>query len=53
MYGSGLRVSEACQLRVKDLDFSRHVITTLSDEASQERSTCNFPPLAQWSSSKF
>lgn len=27
MYGSGLRVSEACRLRVKDIDFARHVIT--------------------------
>ncbi|MEH6559950.1 MAG: tyrosine-type recombinase/integrase [Marinobacter sp.] len=27
MYGSGLRVTEACRLRVKDIDFSNQVIT--------------------------
>lgn len=43
MYGSGLRVSETCRLRVKDLDFSRQVITVRAGKGNKDRTTL-LPP---------
>ncbi|WP_172118005.1 integron integrase [Halomonas hibernica] len=43
MYGSVLRVSEACRLRVKDLDFSRQVITVRAGKGNKDRTTL-LPP---------
>ena len=39
MYGSGLRVSEAVGLRVKDVDFSQHTITVRSGKGDRDRVT--------------
>ncbi len=39
MYGSGLRVVESVRLRVKDLDFSRCVITVRSGKGGKDRTT--------------
>lgn len=43
MYGSGLRVSEACRLRVKDIDFAQSVITVRSGKGNKDRTTL-LPP---------
>lgn len=47
MYGSGLRVSEACRLRVKDIDFARHVITVRAGKGNKDRTTLLPPSCAQ------
>jgi integron integrase len=39
MYGSGLRVSECCRLRVKDLDFDRLEITVRNGKGNKDRVT--------------
>lgn len=39
LYGSGLRVTECCSLRVKDLDFSRDQITVRSGKGGKDRTT--------------
>lgn len=39
MYGSGLRVGEACTLRVKDLDFARREITLRETKSRRDRIT--------------
>ncbi|SDS98646.1 integron integrase [Halopseudomonas sabulinigri] len=39
MYGSGLRVVEACRLRVKDIDFDRQIITVRSGKGDKDRNT--------------
>ncbi len=39
MYGSGLRVTEVCRLRVQDLDFSRAAITVRSGKGDKDRIT--------------
>lgn len=39
MYGSGLRVVEACRLRLKDIDFKRQVITVHSGKGDKDRTT--------------
>ncbi|MGQ9426060.1 tyrosine-type recombinase/integrase [Gilvimarinus sp. F26214L] len=39
MYGSGLRVTEAARLRVKDLDFERHTLTVRSGKGDKDRTT--------------
>lgn len=39
MYGSGLRVVEACRLRLKDIDFERQVITVYSGKGDKDRTT--------------
>lgn len=39
MYGSGLRVVEACRLRLKDVDFDRQVITVYSGKGDKDRTT--------------
>ena len=37
MYGSGLRVTEACRLRIKDLDFNQQVITVRDGKGAKDR----------------
>ena len=39
LYGSGLRLLEACTLRVKDLDFDRGAITVRSGKGNKDRLT--------------
>jgi len=39
LYGSGLRVTECCSLRVKDLDFSRDQITVRTGKGGKDRTT--------------
>lgn len=39
MYGSGLRVTEACRLRVKDIDFSSQVIIIRDGKGAKDRTT--------------
>jgi site-specific recombinase XerD len=39
MYGSGLRVTEACRLRIKDLDFNQQVITVRDGKGAKDRTT--------------
>jgi len=39
IYGGGLRVSECCQLRVKDLDFANGLILVRSGKGDKDRST--------------
>lgn len=39
MYGSGLRVSEVCRLRVKDIDFNNNVIIVRSGKGDKDRTT--------------
>lgn len=39
MYGSGLRVSECCQMRVKDIDFERFEIAVRSGKGNKDRMT--------------
>lgn len=45
MYGSGLRVTEACRLRVKDLDFNQQVITVRDGKGAKDRTTLLPGPL--------
>lgn len=47
MYGSGLRVSEAYRLRVKDIDFSQQVITVRSGKGNKDRTTLLPPSCVQ------
>lgn len=39
MYGSGLRVTEACRLRLKDIDFSRNLIVVRDGKGNKDRTT--------------
>lgn len=39
MYGSGLRVTEACRLRMKDVDFSNQVIIVRDGKGAKDRTT--------------
>ena len=39
LYGSGLRLLECCQLRVKDVDFSRNQITVRKGKGGKDRVT--------------
>ena len=39
IYGGGLRVSECCQLRVKDLDFDQGLVFVRSGKGNKDRST--------------
>jgi integron integrase len=39
LYGGGLRVTECCQLRVKDLDFANWLIFVRSGKGDKDRST--------------
>ena len=47
MYGSGLRVVEACRLRIKDIDFDRHIITVRSGKGDKDRTTLLPAPLIE------
>lgn len=47
MYGAGLRVVECARLRVKDLDFSRDVITVRNGKGGKDRTTLLPAPLHQ------
>ena len=39
IYGGGLRVSECCELRVKDIDFDQDLIFVRSGKGDKDRST--------------
>ncbi len=39
IYGGGLRVSECCQLRVKDLDFDQDLVYVRAGKGNKDRST--------------
>jgi integron integrase len=39
LYGSGLRLLEACQLRVKDIDFDQRIIVVREGKGSKDRVT--------------
>lgn len=39
LYGAGLRVTEACRLRIKDLDFNQQVITVRDGKGAKDRTT--------------
>ena len=39
IYGGGLRVSECCQLRIKDLDFDQHLVFVRGGKGDKDRST--------------
>ena len=39
IYGGGLRVSECCELRVKDIDFDQSLIVVRSGKGDKDRST--------------
>jgi integron integrase len=45
MYGSGLRLLECCQLRVKDIDFGRREITVRDGKGRKDRKTLLPDPL--------
>ncbi|OEY66000.1 integron integrase [Marinobacter sp. X15-166B] len=45
MYGSGLRVTEACRLRIKDLDFNQQVIAVRDGKGAKDRTTLMPGPL--------
>lgn len=45
LYGSGLRVTEACRLRIKDLDFKQQVITVRDGKGAKDRTTLMPAPL--------
>jgi integron integrase len=45
MYGSGLRVSEACRLRVKDVDFNNQLLVVRSGKGDKDRTTLLPAPL--------
>jgi len=47
MYGSGLRVVEACRLRIKDIDFDRQIITVRSGKGEKDRTTLLPSPLIE------
>lgn len=47
LYGSGLRLMEALQLRIKDIDFLRSSITVRSGKGNRDRQAL-LPALASW-----
>jgi integron integrase len=48
LYGAGLRLLEALQLRVKDVDFGRGEITVRAGKRDRDRVTM-LPPVLKWS----
>ena len=47
MYGLGLRVVEACWLRIKDIDFDRQIVTVRSGKGDKDRTTLLPSPLIE------
>ena len=47
MYGLGLRVVEACRLRIKDIDFDRQIIKVRSGKGEKDRTTLLPSPLIE------
>ncbi|QSP94196.1 integron integrase [Marinobacter salinisoli] len=47
LYGSGLRITEACRLRIKDLDFRQQVITVRDGKGAKDRTTLMPPSLIE------
>lgn len=45
LYGAGLRVTEACRLRIKDLDFQQQVVTVRDGKGAKDRTTLLPAPL--------
>ncbi len=45
LYGSGLRITEACRLRIKDLDFQQQVVTVRDGKGAKDRTTLLPAPL--------
>ncbi len=45
LYGCGLRLNEALNIRIKDLDFDRQVITIRSGKGNKDRTVMMPPPL--------
>ena len=39
IYGGGLRVSECCELRIKDIDFDQGVVVVRGGKGDKDRST--------------
>ena len=39
IYGGGLRVSECCELRIKDIDFDQGLVVVRSGKGDKDRST--------------
>jgi integrase len=39
IYGGGLRVSECCELRIKDLDFDQGLVVVRSGKGGKDRTT--------------
>ena len=39
IYGGGLRVSECCELRIKDLDFDQGLVVVRGGKGDKDRST--------------
>jgi integrase len=48
IYGGGLRVSECCELRVKDIDFDQSLVFVRSGKGNKDRSTLRDASAAQW-----
>lgn len=47
MYGAGLRVVETARLRIKDIDFSRQIITVRDGKGGKDRTTLLPAPLIE------
>ncbi|PSF13617.1 recombinase XerD [Marinobacter fuscus] len=45
LYGAGLRITEACRLRIKDLDFQQQVVTVRDGKGAKDRTTLLPAPL--------
>lgn len=47
LYGSGLRLNEALSLRIKDVDFGRHIITVRDGKGAKDRAVPLPGPVAE------